>query len=140
MPPSSTITPAGVLTVPFGVVEVCHAGTSLTEPQSKVTVPPRLGLWTFSSPSPESSPASSVIATTCAPVRCAIDDASPTWSPCPCVTTIASGDELVGARRRLRVAGQERVDQHRDAVVGQLERRVAEKADLHLRQLSCSWV
>ena len=35
--------PAGVLTVPFGVVDVCQAGTSLTQPQSKVTVPPRFG-------------------------------------------------------------------------------------------------
>ena len=28
---------------PFGVVEVCQAGTSLTQPQSNVTVPPRFG-------------------------------------------------------------------------------------------------
>ena len=29
---------------------VCQAGTSFTHPQSKRTVPPRLGSWTFSTP------------------------------------------------------------------------------------------
>ena len=31
--------PAGVLAVPLGVVEVCQAGTTLTQPQSNLTVP-----------------------------------------------------------------------------------------------------
>ena len=43
MPSKSISRPAGVLTVPFGVVDVCHAGTSFAEPQSNVTVPPRFG-------------------------------------------------------------------------------------------------
>ena len=33
---------------------VCQAGTSLIEPQSKLTVPPRLGSLTFSTPCPSS--------------------------------------------------------------------------------------
>ncbi len=66
-----------MLAVPFGVVEVCQAGTSFTEPQSNSTVPPRLGSWTFSKPSPESSRAISTIATTSAPVRLAIATVSP---------------------------------------------------------------
>ncbi len=69
--------PAGVLTVPFGVVDVCHAGTSLTQPQSKPTVPPRFGSWTVSTPSSLSSVAISAIASTGAPVRCAICTTSP---------------------------------------------------------------
>src|SRR3712207_7725421 len=46
--------PAGVLTVPFGVVDVCQAGTSLTQPQSNLTVPPMFGSKTWW-PSPRSS-------------------------------------------------------------------------------------
>ena len=65
-----------MLTVPFGVVEVCHAGTSLTQPQSKLAVPPRLQSRT-SQPSAPISPATSVIATTVAPVRLAIATVSP---------------------------------------------------------------
>ena len=71
--------PAGVLTVPFGVVEVCQAGTSLTQPQSNLTVPPRLAP-IASTPSSASSPAISAIATTGAPVRWAIATVSPMWS------------------------------------------------------------
>ena len=48
--------PAGVLTVPFGVVEVCQAD-QLTEPQSKLAVPPRFGSRT-SWPSSSSSASS----------------------------------------------------------------------------------
>ncbi len=65
-----------MLTVPLGVVEVCQAGTSLTQPQSNLTVPPRLGSWTVR-PSSPSSLASSTIATTGAPVRLAIATVSP---------------------------------------------------------------
>ena len=43
--------------------------------------------------------------------------------------------QIVGGDRRLRVAGEERVDQHSRVSVGQLEGRVAKEADLHL---SCS--
>src|SRR5579875_1915101 len=46
--------PAGVLAVPLGVVEVCQAGTSLTQPQSNLTVPPRLGSRTSTPSSPSS--------------------------------------------------------------------------------------
>jgi len=31
-PPNFTIRPAGLLAVPFGVIELCQAGTSFTEP------------------------------------------------------------------------------------------------------------
>ena len=69
--------PAGVLTAPFGVVDVCQAGTSLTQPQSNLTVPPRLGSDTFSIPAPASSLAISTMATTAAPVRFAMASMSP---------------------------------------------------------------
>ena len=72
--------PAGVCGVPLGVTAVCQAGTSFTQPQSNSTVPPRLGLETFSIPSPSISPASSTIATTWAPVRLASATVSPRWS------------------------------------------------------------
>ena len=72
-----TRTPAGGVTVPLGVVDVWNAGTSLTQPQSKVTVPPKFGLWTFSIHSPSSSAAISVSATTVAPVRLAMSTMSP---------------------------------------------------------------
>ena len=100
-----------MLTVPLGVVEVCQAGTSLAQPQSNVAVPPRLQS-TTSSPSSPISPASSVIATSGAPVRLAIATVSPTWS------RVAVGEQqrrrrhLVGGGRGLRVAGQERIDQN----------------------------
>ena len=68
LPPIPMTIPAGVFTVPFGVVEVCQAGTTLTQsPPSNSTVPPRFGSETFSRPCSPSSPANSVIATTCAP-------------------------------------------------------------------------
>src|ERR671931_2416239 len=91
-PPISITRPAGGFTVPFGVVDVCHAGVSRTEPQSNSTVPPMLGSNTgWSEPrSSESSPASSTMATTGAPVRLAIATVSPMWSACPCVSRIAS--------------------------------------------------
>ena len=41
--PISMTRPAGVLTVPLGVVDVCQAGVRRTQPQSNSTVPPRLG-------------------------------------------------------------------------------------------------
>ena len=78
--PISMTRPAGVLTVPFGVVEVCHAGVRRTEPQSNSTVPPRLGS-NVSTPCSPISPASSMIATTGAPVRLAMATVSPMWSP-----------------------------------------------------------
>ena len=62
--------------MPLGVVEVCHAGTSLTVPQSNLAVPPRLQSRT-STPSSPISPAISVIATTVAPVRFAMSTVSP---------------------------------------------------------------
>ena len=64
-------------TVPFGEVPVCHAGVSRTQPPSNSTVPPMFGSATFSSPCSPSSPASSVIATTCAPVRLPMSTMSP---------------------------------------------------------------
>jgi hypothetical protein len=75
------IMPAGsLITTSSGVVLVCQAGTSLIEPQSKLTVPPRLGSETVSTPFDLSQPASSVIATQWAPVRLAIPTASAMWS------------------------------------------------------------
>ena len=103
--------PAGVLTVPFGVVEVCHAGTSLTQPQSKLIVPPRFGSRT-STPSAPISPRAPRSPVTGAPVRLAIATLSPMWSPWPWVSRIASASTSAARDRRLRVAGQERVDQH----------------------------
>ena len=65
------------MTVPLGVVDVCQAGTSLTQPQSNVTVPPKFGSKTFSTPCSPISPAISVSATTVAPVRLAMSMMSP---------------------------------------------------------------
>src|SRR3954453_19025478 len=76
--------------VPDGETAVCQAGTSFTQPQSKVTVPPRLGSRTSSTPDSAISLASSTIATTVAPVRLAMSTVSPRWSPWPCVSRIAS--------------------------------------------------
>ena len=131
MSPISTTIPAGVLIVPLGVVDVCQAGTQRAQPQSKLTVPPRLGSRTsWPSPrSPASSPASSTIAATLAPVRFAIATVSPMWSAWPWVSRIASACDLVGADGGLRVAGQERIDQDRRAVVLQRDGGVAEEAD-----------
>src|SRR5579875_1663230 len=92
LPPMPMISPAGVLTVPFGVVEVCHAGTSLTKPQSSRTVPPRLGSCTCSIPSAASSLAISTIATTVDPQRFAIVTVSPKWSAWPWVSRIVCGE------------------------------------------------
>src|SRR3954465_9014740 len=83
--------PAGACAVPLGETAVCQAGTSFTQPQSNFTVPPSLGLSTFSTPSPLISAASSTIATTVAPVRLAMSTVSPRWSPWPCVSRITSG-------------------------------------------------
>ena len=76
--------------VPLGETAVCQAGTSLTQPQSNCTVPPKFGSTTFSTPLPPISAASSTIASTVAPVRLAMSTVSPRWSPCPCVSRIAS--------------------------------------------------
>ena len=128
--------PAGVLTVPLGVVEVCHAGTSLTVPQSNLSVPPRLRSRT-STPSSPISPAISVIATTVAPVRLAIVDRVAE------VVAMAVGEQdrgrrdVVGCDRGLWVASQERVDQHRRVAVGQLKAGVAEKSHFHRHPSSC---
>src|SRR5215211_487282 len=96
--PSSLITsPVGVPTgVPCsalkgassepGIVLVCHAGTSFTEPQSNVTVPPRFGSWT-SAPRSPSQFAISQTATHGAPVRVATGTASAMWSACPWLTS-----------------------------------------------------
>ena len=62
---------------------VCQAGTSLIQPQSKRTVPPRFGSWTFSTPCSSSQLAISTIATHSAPVRVATPTASAMWSACP---------------------------------------------------------
>src|SRR4051812_31342210 len=83
--PIFTTIPAGALTVPFGVVDVCQAGTSRTETLPNSTVPPRFGSETFSTPSSCSSFASSMMATTWAPVRLAMSAVSPMWSAWPCV-------------------------------------------------------
>ena len=74
--PNSMTSPAGVLTVPLGVVEVCQAGVRRTVPQSNSAVPPRL-VSIASTPSSPISPAISVIATTVAPVRLAMATVSP---------------------------------------------------------------
>src|SRR5829696_3724724 len=79
--------------VPLGDTAVCHAGVSLTQPQSNLTVPPMFGskTWWSSPRSPEISLASSTIATTGAPVRFAMSTVSPMWSACPCVSRMWVG-------------------------------------------------
>ena len=72
-----TSRPAGGVTVPFGVVDVCQAGTILTQPQSNSTVPPKFGSSTFSIPCSPISAAISVRATTVAFVRLAMSMRSP---------------------------------------------------------------
>ena len=127
--------PAGVLTVPFGVVDVCQAGTSLTEPQSNLTVPPRFGSRT-STPSSPSSPASSTIATTGAPVRLAIATVSPMWSAWPWVSRIVvaatSSALIVAFGLPVRNGSIRRVVSPSESV----EARVAEKANVHFVQSS----
>ena len=78
--------------VPDGETAVCQAGTSLTQPQSNATVPPKFGSLTFSTPASAISLASSTIATTVAPVRLAMSTVSPRWSAWPCVSRITSGE------------------------------------------------
>ena len=51
----------------------------------------------------------------------------------PWVSRIALGLSSSAAARRLGVAGEEGIDQHRGVAVPQLEGRVAQKADLHVR-------
>ena len=75
----------GPIAVPSGAEFVCQAGTSLTLPQSVVTVPPMLGLTVFSTPCSPSQPASSVTAMHGAPVRLATATASAVWSEWPWV-------------------------------------------------------
>src|SRR4051812_19460323 len=88
--------PAGVFTVPLGVVEVCQAGTSFTQPQSNLTVPPMFGSATFSMPFSWSSFASSTMATHWAPVRLAMSTTSPQWSAWPCVRKMCVGSTSSG--------------------------------------------
>ena len=117
---------------------VCQAGTSLIQPQSNSTVPPRLGSLTASTPCSSSQLASSTIATQWAPVRFATGDRVGH------VVGVAVADrdvgrlDLLGGRHRGRVVGlEERVDQHGRLPLAQLEARVAVELDLHL-QLSPS--
>ena len=121
-----------------GIVFVCQAGTSLTQPQSNSTVPPRLGSLTSSTPCPSSQLASSTIAD--AVGAGALGDRDRVGH----VVGVAVGDrdvgrlDLLGGRHRGRVVGlEERVDQHRRLPLAQLEARLAVELDLHL-QLSPS--
>src|SRR3954452_15178305 len=66
-----------------GRVLVCQAGTSLIQPQSNSTVPPRLGSLSSSIPRAFSHSASSTMATQWAPVRLATGTASAMWSAWP---------------------------------------------------------
>ena len=63
VPPMLITRPLAKVTVPSGVVELWSACTSFTQPQSKVTVPPRFGSETFSTPFEPSQPAVSTSAT-----------------------------------------------------------------------------
>src|SRR5690242_15672551 len=83
--------PAGMCAVPEGDTAVCQAGTSFTQPQSNVTVPPKFGSRTSSMPASAISLASSTMATTVAPVRLAMSTVSPRWSAWPCVSRMTSG-------------------------------------------------
>src|SRR6185312_8678793 len=84
--------PAGLpITVPSGSVLVCQAGTNLIQPQSKLTVPPKFGSLTFSTPCSPSQPASSTRLTQWAPVRVATATASAMWSAWPWLIAITLG-------------------------------------------------
>src|SRR3954449_2610602 len=72
-------------------VLVCQAGTSLTQPQSNSTVPPRFGSLSSSIPRAFSHSASSTIATQWAPVRLATGTASAMWSAWPWVMAMWVG-------------------------------------------------
>ena len=122
-----------------GIVFVCQAGTSLTQPQSNSTVPPRFGSLTASAPCASSQLASSTIATQCAPVRLATGTAS------AMMVGVAVGErdvgrlDVLGGGDRARVVGlQERVDQQARLALDQLEAGMAVKLDLHRYQSSPS--
>src|SRR3954470_21531936 len=74
-----------------GRVLVCQAGTSLIQPQSNSTVPPRLGSLSSSMPLLFSHSASSTMATQWAPVRLATGTASAMWSAWPWVMAMWVG-------------------------------------------------
>src|SRR3954447_5996316 len=74
-----------------GRVLVCQAGTSLIQPQSNSTVPPRLGSLSSSIPRAFSHSARSTIATQWAPVRLATGTASAMWSAWPWVMAMWVG-------------------------------------------------
>src|SRR4029077_10365743 len=77
---------------PSGVEPQRNAFVSVNLTPSTSTVPPLLGPGSFesSTPWPASHPLSSTIATTGQPCFLASSTVSPTWSPWPCVTAIAS--------------------------------------------------
>ena len=126
-----------MLTVPFGVVEVCHAGVSRTLTQPRSTVPPMLGSLTSSTP--DSLELVGQLDDRHDRRARALGDVHGVAD----VVGVSVGEEdrvggdLVGARSRLRVAGEERIDEHGLAVVLQRERGVAQELDLHLRRLLC---
>ena len=122
--------------VPFGETAVCQAGVSFTQPQSNCTVPPMFGSRTsWSSPrSPAISFASSTIASDGR--AGALGDVDRVAD----VVGVAVGEEdvrrvdVAGLLRRLRVPGEERVDEHAHVPLLDQEARVAQEGDLrHLQ-------
>ena len=118
--------------MPFGVVDEWNAGTSLTQPQSNSTVPPRFGSWTL-------------LDAQLGQLVGDLDErehrrarALGQLDGVAVVVGVAVREqdvrrlELVGRHGRLRVARDERVDEDPRVAVAQLDGRLAEEADLHL--------
>ena len=118
-----------------GSVLVCQAGTSLIQPQSNSTVPPRLGSLTSSTPCASSQLASSTIATQWAPVRLATGDRVGHVIGVAVADRDVGRVDVVGGGHRGRVVRlQERVDQDVRLALAQLEAGVAVELDLHLQR------
>ena len=111
---------------------MCQAGTSLIQPQSNSTVPPRFGSLTSSTPCPSSHWRAR--RSRRSGRRCAWRPAtaSAMWSAWPWVIAMWVGSTSSRGRDRGRVVGlQERVDQDGRLALAQLEAGMAVELDLH---------
>ena len=122
-----------MLTVPLGVVEVCQAGDEPHRAPVELDGAAEVAGRRRSTPSSPISPASSMIADDRR--AGALGDGDGVAE----VVAVAVGEQdrvggdLVGRRGGLRVAGQERVDEHGRRRRLQREGGVAEEADVHQR-------
>ena len=131
MPPKLITRPAGMCGVPLGVVDAVPGRDELDPAPVELHRAAEVGVEHARRPRSPSSLASSTIATTGAPVRLAMSTVSPMWSAWPWVSRIVVGSSSSALDRRLRVAGQERVDQDAACRRRQLEAGVAQEADVH---------